>query len=150
MKKCRPAITPLVAILTIAPLYNLALSMVITMVPLFVNDLGAGPKELGLIVSVAGLSQIFMLPFTGSATDRWSEKRVMVYCVLIMAFSGLLYIAGYSRLIWVLIAQLFNGFSRAAFWPSAQSYVTKIPGKAMGEKVGYFHTLASIGNVIKG
>ncbi len=132
-------------ILVVALLYNVSLTMVLTLVPLQLDDLGFSPALVGLVVSYPAFMQILLRIPGGLAADRWGERTVLIASLLSMAAAGPLYVSG--GLGPLVAAQTLSGFSRTIYWPAAQSYVTKLPGNDLGRKLGLFNTMVSLGTV---
>ena len=132
--------------LSIAFLYNFAVSMVVLLIPLFVDDLGISPVILGLIVALpSALEMTLRLP-AGRVADRVGERKILLGTGAGLALAGPLFSTLNVGLI--AVGQPLTGVARAAYWPSAISYVTKIPGGRMGRKMGLFHSLVSLGGVM--
>lgn len=133
-------------VLPVAFLYNFGVSMIMTLIPLFMDDLGLSPLLLGMMVSLpAALELALRLP-SGLLADRLGEKKILMGTAVSLAAAGPLYVG--MNLGLTAVAQPLTGTARSAFWPTAISYVTKIPGGQMGRKMGLFHTMVSLGGAL--
>ncbi len=132
-------------ILAVSFLYNLSLFMLQTLTPLFMHDSGVSPAVLGALIAFPSVFQIFLRIPGGVAADRWGERVVLGISALLMALAAPMYIAG--GLGWIIAAQTLTGLSRAVFWPSSQSYVTKMRGAAVGRRLGIYNTFIGAGNI---
>ena len=80
----------------------LGFGMVIPIFPFFIEDLGAGGTELGLLIASAALLEFIFGPFWGSVSDRIGRKPVLMVGVLGYSLSALL--MGLSTQLWMLFA----------------------------------------------
>jgi len=127
-------------------IYSASLHMFQTLAPLYLSDRGFSPAALGALIAFPSLFQIFMRIPGGMAADRLGERTVLFCSAASMGAAALMFMNG--RLGWIIVAQGLTGVSRAVFWPSAQSYVTKLPGADVGRSLGLFNTFTGAGNAV--
>lgn len=134
------------AILGVGLCYTTTLHMLQTIAPLFLHDGGFSPVALGLVIAFPSLFQVVLRIPAGAASDRLGEKTILLASTMAMAAAAGLYLTG--GMVAIIVAQGLTGMSRAAFWPCAQSYTTKVPGEDIGRRIGLFHALTGVGNAI--
>lgn len=117
-----------------------------TLIPLYLYHLGLSPAVLGFLVAFPSLFQTFMRVPAGMASDRWGEKAVLLISSGSMVLASLLFLPRILAL--VVVAQAFTGISRCCFHPSAQSYLTRLPGLPMGTRLGLYNSMSGLGSVI--
>ena len=80
----------------------LGFGMVIPIFPFYIEDLGAGGTELGLLVAVSALLEFIFGPLWGSISDRIGRKPVLSIGMVGYALSTFLF--GISTQLWMLFA----------------------------------------------
>ena len=81
---------------------TLGFGMVIPVFPFFIEDLGGGGSELGLLVATSAFLEFIFGPIWGSISDRVGRKPVLL---LGMIGDGLsLFLFGLSTQLWMLFA----------------------------------------------
>lgn len=99
--------------------------MVIPIFPFFVENLGAGGRELGLLIATAATIEFIFAPFWGRLSDRRGRKPVLMLGLLGGAITMLLF--GLSNELWMLFASRgLAGILTAATMPAAMAYVGDI------------------------
>ncbi len=100
----------------------LGYGIVMPIIPFYVEKLGAGGRELGLLVAISALMQLFFAPLWGSLSDRIGRKPVLLVGVLGYGLTMLLF--GLSTHLWTLfVARALNGVLSSATLPTAMAYV---------------------------
>ncbi|MDY6851449.1 MAG: MFS transporter, partial [Thermodesulfobacteriota bacterium] len=104
--------TLFVTILAVA----LGASMVIPLLPVYAQDLGATGFELGLIFSGFALARSILLPLVGSLADRWGRRGFIMAGLLI--YSGVAIGFDHSQSVTLLIlCRLTQGVGAAMVIP---------------------------------
>ena len=86
----------------------LGFSMVLPLIPALGSEIGLTPVEIGLIVSVFSLSQLFASPVTGKLSDRFGRKPLLVLSQ-ISTLAGFLLLGFATTAILLLAARLIDG-----------------------------------------
>ena len=97
--------------------------MVIPIFPFYIECMGAGGRELGLLVAVYAFMQFLFAPVWGSVSDRIGRKPVLM---LGMVGNGLtLLLMGLATRLWMLfIARTLSGILSSATLPTSMAYVS--------------------------
>lgn len=90
----------------------LANTMVSAPLPDILEDFGKGDGAAGLVISAASLPGIAMAPLIGLLADRYGRRTILVPCLVVFGFGGLLggLAPTYSLLI---VARFLQGFGSA-------------------------------------
>ena len=113
--------------------------MVIPIFPFYIEELGAGGSELGLLVATSAFLEFTFGPLWGSISDRFGRKPILMIGLVGYAISTFLF--GISNQLWMLFAaRALSGVLSSATITSAMAYVTDITteenrGDGMG-KIG--------------
>jgi DHA1 family multidrug resistance protein-like MFS transporter len=114
----------------------LGFGLVIPIFPFFVEELGAGGRELGLLVATSALLEFVFAPLWGGISDRIGRKPVLMIGIAGYALSLLLF--GLSTQLWMLFAsRALSGVLSSATLVTSLAYVgdtTTVDerGKGMG------------------
>jgi MFS family permease len=128
-------------------------SILIPVLPLYAEDLGASKIEVGLILSLYSLGLVLFLPFWGWVSDRIGRRPVILFCLLgTTGYFGFLAVADSVGEIYV--ARALGGFFGASIG-TAQAYITDITApedraRGMGLIGAAFGLGFVLGNVIGG
>ena len=80
----------------------LGYGMVIPLFPFYIEKLGAGGSQLGLLIATSALLELLFGPIWGSVSDRIGRKPILLLGLLGYALSSLLF--GLSTELWMLFA----------------------------------------------
>jgi DHA1 family multidrug resistance protein-like MFS transporter len=101
---------------------TLGFGIVIPIFPFYIDNLGAGGSELGLLIAVASLMEFIFAPIWGSISDGVGRKPILILGVFGYALSMLL--LGLAEGIWMLfIARGLVGMLSSATYPAAMAYI---------------------------
>ena len=104
---------------------TLGSGMIIPIFPFYVENLGAGGRELGLLIATAATMEFIFAPAWGRLSDRRGRKPVLIIGLLGSAITMLLF--GLSTELWMLFASRgLAGILTAATMPAAMAYVGDI------------------------
>jgi len=119
--------------------------MVIPIFPFYINHLGAGGSELGLLVASAALLEFLFGPLWGSVSDRIGRKPVLMVGLFGYAVSTFLF--GISTRLWMLFAaRALSGVLSSATITAAMAYVSDITGEeSRGEGMGKIGAAMALG-----
>ena len=100
----------------------LGFGLVIPIFPFFVDQLGAGGRELGLLVATSALLEFLFAPLWGGVSDRIGRKPVLMIGIAGYGLSSLLF--GLSTHLWMLFAsRALSGILSSATLVTALAYV---------------------------
>ncbi len=121
--------------------------------PVFlVNQLGAGPGEVGYIIAIYTLSAMVIRPVTGYMLDAVGRKWIYIFSFMAFSLMLGLYTLVYS-VAWLMVLRFMHGFTWGAATTSSSTIIVDIiPPNRRGEGIGFFglsFTLAmAVGPVI--
>jgi MFS transporter, DHA1 family, multidrug resistance protein len=99
--------------------------IIIPVMPFYAEELGASPTQLGLLMAVYSLMQLFFAPFWGRISDRIGRKPVITIGIFGLAVS--FFLMGMSSSLWMLfVARIIGGALSAANMPTVMAYVADI------------------------
>lgn len=134
-------------------LYGLVLSMMFTLIPLYLLDLGYGAAEVGIVISTQGVLQVLLQFGGGVISDRFGERIVLGFSFVAIGLSVVLILIS-PAFVLLLIAQLLIGASRSVYWIAGQSYVSRsIEGKSgvvLGRLLSFESSGIALGGVLAG
>jgi DHA1 family multidrug resistance protein-like MFS transporter len=100
----------------------LGFGMVIPIFPFYIEELGAGGSELGLLVATSALLEFLFAPVWGGVSDRTGRKPVLMLGMLGYGLSLLLF--GLATQLWMLFAsRALSGILSSATLATALAYV---------------------------
>jgi len=100
----------------------LGFGMVIPIFPFYVERLGAGGSELGLLVATSALLEFLFAPVWGGVSDRIGRKPVLMLGMVGYGLSSLLF--GLSTQLWMLFAsRALSGILSSATLATALAYI---------------------------
>lgn len=114
----------------------LGFGLVIPIFPFFVEELGAGGRELGLLVATSALLEFVFAPIWGGVSDRIGRKPVLMIGIAGYGLSSLLF--GLSTQLWMLFAsRALSGVLSSATLVTSLAYIGDTTtdeerGKGMG------------------
>jgi DHA1 family multidrug resistance protein-like MFS transporter len=117
----------------------LGASIVVPLLPVYAQGMGATGFQLGLIFASFALARSFLLPVVGQLADTWGRRRFMlagllVYTLISIGFQQ-------STQVWhLVVCRLIQGAAAAATIPVARAYVGDMtaPGEE-GRVMGHFN-----------
>jgi DHA1 family multidrug resistance protein-like MFS transporter len=96
--------------------------LVMPVMPFYIQDLGAGGRELGWLMSTYSLMQLIFAPVWGMLSDRWGRKPVL--SIGIFGYAAALLLFGLSTEFWMLFAaRTLSGILSSATMPTAMAYI---------------------------
>ena len=117
----------------------LGVGIIVPLLPLYAQSLGATGIWLGVIVAGFSISRAILMPIIGRLSDRKGRKRFI--CIGLLTYSvislGYIWADSISQLI---LIRLIQGAASAMIIPIAQAYVGDIsPEGEEGKWMGYFN-----------
>jgi multidrug resistance protein len=104
----------------------LGFSLLIPVLPLYAEKLGAPPDEIGLILSLYAIGLVLFLPIWGWISDRIGRRPVILVCLVGTAISFAL-LAFAETVPQIYLARVLGGFFGASIG-TAQAYIADITG----------------------
>ncbi|MFX1311808.1 MAG: MFS transporter [Promethearchaeota archaeon] len=102
----------------------LGFSMVLPIIPFLALSLGLNRLQVGLVVALFSISQLFASPITGKLSDRFGRKPILIVSQ-ISTFIGFL-LLGFADVVWLLIAaRLIDGLIGSNMTVS-QAYISDV------------------------
>lgn len=113
-----------IAILTFAlVVVMLGYGMVIPLFPFYIEKMGAGGSQLGLLISTSALLELLFGPIWGSISDRIGRKPILLLGLLGYALSSLLF--GLSTELWMLfVSRALSGVLSSATTATSLAYIS--------------------------
>jgi MFS family permease len=125
--------------------WNFILGMTHLLVPLYARELGMSGVEIGSLIALPVLVQIWFNLLGGAYSDRIGAKRTSVFACLFAMIAAAVYALSAS------FAGLFAGqltmmLSRAAFWPSNWALASQLPGDR-SRNMGRLNAITNAGQI---
>jgi MFS family permease len=123
--------------------------MVMSFLPIYVQQFGFGEFGAGLLFSVHAATRTVILPFTGRLSDRWERKYFLLVGLLLYTVTSFAYLPAGDVTAFILI-MMVHGTATAIMHPVAMAYVGDLAPKGQeGTYSGYLNT-AMLGGVAGG
>lgn len=103
----------------------LGIGIIVPVMPVFAESLGAGGLTLGIIVAAFSLTRGFCQPIVGNLSDRWGRKRFLISGLFVYGLVGLMMPEATSLGSLILIRAL-HGVGSAMIVPVAMAYVADL------------------------
>lgn len=110
--------------------------LVVPFLPVHAESLGASQSQIGILFSSYALALFVATPFFGALSDKVGRKKLLVWGLIALAVTTLLY--AFASSFWVLVlARLLQGFAAAIPWTAGLALLAEVfpkeeRGKAMG------------------
>lgn len=138
-------------------LYILAFSLVVVMLgfgivipimPFYVERLGAGGTELGLLVACYAVMRLICGPIWGSLSDRVGRKPILMIGVFGYGITMILF--GLATNLWMLfVFRTLSGILSSATSPTTMAYIgDSTPEKERGQGMGILGAAVGVGTII--
>ncbi|KAA3660336.1 MAG: MFS transporter [Chloroflexi bacterium] len=113
----------LVILATTMVVIMLGFGMVIPIMPFYIDKLGATGRDLGWLVALYSLMQLFFAPIWGSISDRVGRKPVLM--IGIVGYAVFLILFGLATQLWMLfLARSLAGILSSATYPSMMAFIS--------------------------
>jgi len=124
------------------------ISLVIPVMPTFMNELSISGSVVGSLMAVFALTQLFASPFTGRMADKVGRKITIIIGLIVFSLSELLF--GIAKNVELLFAsRIFGGLSAAFIMPASTAFITDITTiKSRPKALGYMSAAISTGFII--
>jgi DHA1 family multidrug resistance protein-like MFS transporter len=126
----------------------LGFGIVIPIMPFYVERLGAGGTELGLLVASYAVMRLITGPFWGSLSDRVGRKPVLM--VGIFGYGITMILFGLATQLWMLfLFRILSGILSSATSPTTMAYIgDSTPEKERGQGMGILGAAVGVGTII--
>jgi len=123
----------------------LGVGIIVPILPIYAENLGATGLWLGAIFAGFSLTRSIFMPLIGRFSDLMGRKRFIAIGLFIYTFSSLGYIQAGSALE-LLIIRVIQGFSSAMIIPIAMAFIADIaPPQEEGTYMGFFTVALFLG-----
>lgn len=139
---------PFVRLLVVQTCFGLSFS-VFFLLPKFLAGTGAGPSEIGVIMSLWGVAGVVASPIVGTLLDRMGRKPFIVAGTVLMAVGafGFTAVEGYGPL--AILFRLAQGTAFAFVFNGVMTAVAdRVPRERMGQALGLAGTAALLTNAV--
>jgi DHA1 family multidrug resistance protein-like MFS transporter len=119
----------------------LGMGIIAPLLPIYADQLGASPFEIGLIQAGFAMSNFVSLPFMGRLSDRYGRKIFLCAGLTILSLSsfGFIWARNPGQLF---VMRLLQGLGASAHLPISQAYLGDItPEGDEGKWMGYFNAV---------
>ncbi|HET7578994.1 MAG TPA: MFS transporter [Bacillales bacterium] len=100
--------------------------MIIPILPKIIKNIGAGPVNLGLLLSIYSLVSFLMAPLWGSYSDRIGRRPVIILGLFGYTISFFLFAISGGHLWLMYLSRVLGGFSAGALTTCGMAYVADI------------------------
>jgi DHA1 family multidrug resistance protein-like MFS transporter len=114
---------------------------------LFAQSLGAGPEQIGLIVSVSTLTGVFLKLPSGALSDIYGRRMLLHVGVIAFGLPPFLY-PFISDLTVLTVLRMFHGLATAIFAPSALATVAELYRERRGAALGTYTACTQSGALL--
>jgi PPP family 3-phenylpropionic acid transporter len=98
---------------------------------LYLQQLGASETQMGLALSVATLSELFIFFFSSYLLRLWSARGMMAVALSVFVFRALAY--SFTSNPWIVLGlQLLHGLSFSTLWVAGVSYADQLAPPGLG------------------
>jgi MFS family permease len=138
---------PFIALLGVTLLGFGSFSIVQTVLPLYVLDLGGNATVVGFVVAAFSFPSVALRPVIGRLVDEWSRRGVHLAGTLCLGVVGFLYLT--PSLAAVLLTRVLHGIGWAAFNTGGGTAVAELaPVTRRGEAAGIYNLMPGIANMV--
>lgn len=126
----------------------LGFGLIIPIFPFYIEQLGAGGRELGLLVATSALLEFLFAPMWGGVSDRVGRKPVLMIGMLGYGLSALLF--GLATELWMLFAaRALSGLLSSAALAASMAYVSDTTSEAdRGSGMGILGAAMALGLIL--
>ena len=125
----------------------LGFGIVIPILPFYVERLGAGGTELGLLIASYAVMRLICGPLWGSLSDRVGRKPVLL--VGIFGYGITMILFGLATKLWMLfVYRALSGILSSATSPTTMAYIgDSTPEKERGQGMGILGAAVGVGTI---
>jgi len=126
----------------------LGFGLVIPIIPFYVEQLGAGGSELGLLVASYAIMRLIFGPVWGSLSDRIGRKPVLMIGML--GYAVTMFWFGLATELWMLfLARTLSGILSSATSPTTMAYISDSTSEdERGRGMGILGAAIGVGTIL--
>lgn len=126
----------------------LGYGIIIPILPFYIENMGAGGLELGLLVASYAVMRLIFGPIWGELSDRIGRKPVLL--IGIFGFTITMIWFGFATQLWMLfLARILSGVLSSATAPTTMAYIgDSTPDEERGGGMGLLGAAGGIGTII--
>jgi len=117
------------------------------LLPLFAEELGAGPSMVGLIVAVSTMTGIFLKFPVGVLSDLIGRRRLLTVSLTVLSVMPFVYPFIHHQSLLILVRSA-HGLATAIFAPTAMAAVVHLFAERRGESLGWYSSATQAGRMI--
>jgi DHA1 family multidrug resistance protein-like MFS transporter len=127
-------------------LFTLNTGLTRPILPLFARDLGVAFILIGVFDSLGIAANALVRPFSGHLSDLRGRKSVIVFGLILVLVSDLIYLVASSPLAsyFLALAALITGIGAASFWPSLKASMAELYQDERERAFGYITATEAI------
>lgn len=126
----------------------LGYGVVIPILPFYIESMGAGGTELGLLVASYAVMRLICGPIWGGLSDRVGRKPILIIGILGYAITMAWF--GLATRLWMLFAaRILSGILSSATAPTSMAYISdSTPEKERGGGMGLLGAAGGVGTIL--
>lgn len=126
---------------------TLGFGLVMPIIPFYMEELGAGGTELGLLVASYAVMRLIFGPIWGSLSDRIGRKPILL--VGILGYGITMVGFGLATQLWMMfVARMLSGVLSSATSPTTMAYISdSTPEEERGGGMGMLGAAAGLGTI---
>ena len=121
----------------------LGMSILIPVLPAFVEQFGASPLVIGVIFSSYSASWVLLQVYTGHLSDKWGRKKFIILGLLVYGIFGI-FVGRSQSIIQLLLFRTLQGTGVSLFGAPILALVGDLPG-ASPKNFAFFRSCQGIG-----
>ena len=118
--------------------------MLIPILPLYAEEIGASKTEIGLIIGFFPLTAAPTRPFFGNLMDKSRKKPFLIFGLVIFFFSPILYLFCKTPL-QLIYVRIFHALGVVSYTPAGLALSSETTTKRKGEALGWYGTAVMMG-----
>ena len=125
----------------------LGFGVVIPIIPFYMESMGAGGTELGLLVASYAVMRLICAPIWGSLSDRVGRKPILI--IGILGYGITMGLFGFATQLWMLFAiRIISGILSSATAPTTMAYIGDSTSEEdRGRGMGILGAAAGLGTI---
>jgi DHA1 family multidrug resistance protein-like MFS transporter len=112
-------------LLSISFVFTLSIGLSYVIIPLYAHELGLSGLSIGSLFTIPMIIQIITRFIGGPITDRFGAKKVLIFAVLSLSLSGVIFYIAHSYVL-LLLGQIVLIIGRGFYWPVIQTLVSHL------------------------